>query len=485
MGGIKSGYNRDTIPWRAGLEDVTRLGAFYSSNKGLLSLAAENITNVSVGDGFTLAEPFGSLLLPAFPIPMTGFLNNYQQSKQGKFQGIEFPGKLKELLKMEGIPGFGDGSIRKPGVGQYSDMFNQITKRPFIAANHGDTEPFFNTDFTNPIKLSIKQNVEAKRIDRKIKLREGAKLYVADPNDTGLSVEAGRSLDRRDKIYNFGATAGNGIIGGLNKGLAGLNKLENLARKAAQAAIDVAKEEFNKIADQGVALPQNPTPNFLGLGKDRERLGGKFTVYKDIFSEANPRDFALEDFSTVDPGDFYVRISDERDGGQLLYFRGFVTGITENVTPTWNPTQYVGRSEDVYIYQKGERDLSFNLRVAPRNGEELEAMYEKMQVLTSLAYPNYLPDAGLRMQPPFSTLYMAHIGSKATGQFGFIKSITYTVNEQGDWDALSQKARVFDIALSYQILHKKPPQAYPSTRYYDLKPDDVQEDMTYIGGDLA
>ena len=81
-----------------------------------------------------LYKPFGSLLLPAFPIPMTGFLNNYQQSKQGKFQGIEFSGKLKELLKMEGIQGFGDGSIRKPLVGQYSDMFNHITKRPFIAA---------------------------------------------------------------------------------------------------------------------------------------------------------------------------------------------------------------------------------------------------------------------------------------------------------------------------------------------------------------
>ena len=66
------------------------------------------------------------------------------------------------------------------------------------------------------------------------------------------------------------------------------------------------------------------------------------------------------------------------------------------------------------------------------------------------------------------------IGSKAVGQFGYFKSITYTVNEQGDWDALSQKPRVFDIALSYQILHKQVPQSYPFTRYYDLKPDDVE-----------
>lgn len=475
VGGIKSGYNRNTIPWRAGLEDVTRLGAYYSSNKGLLSLAAENITNLAIGDGITLAEPFGALLLPAFPIPMTGFLNNYQQSKQGKFQGIEFGGKLKEVLKMEGIPGFGGGSIRKPGVKQYSDLFNSVISRPFVAALHGDTDPFLNTDFTNPIKFRFNAEKKAARIDKIIAMKQGSVIYGRSGDMGAGGVRGNAPLTKKEKAYNLGATAGNGIIGGVNRGLSALNKVANAAKKAANAALEKAKEEVDKLANQGVALPENPTPRFLGLGKSVERLSGEFTKYEDVFSERGSTGLALEDFGAVDPGDFYVRISDERDLGQFLYFRGFVTGITENVTPTWNPTSYVGRSEDVWIYQKGERDVSFNLRVAPANSKELEAMYQKMQVLTSLAYPEYYPDSsGVRMQPPFTTLYMAHIGSKAVGQFGYFKSITYTVNEQGDWDALSQKPRVFDIALSYQILHKQVPQSYPFTRYYDLKPDDVE-----------
>ena len=61
------------------------------------------------------------------------------------------------------------------------------------------------------------------------------------------------------------------------------------------------------------------------------------------------------------------------------------------------------------------------------------------------------------MKAPFTELYMAHIGSRAQGQFGFIKSISYTVNESGDWDALESVPRLFDIAISYQILNKKPP----------------------------
>ena len=68
------------------------------------------------------------------------------------------------------------------------------------------------------------------------------------------------------------------------------------------------------------------------------------------------------------------------------------------------------------------------------------------------------------MKAPFTELQMAHIGSRNKGQFGFIKSISYTVNETGDWDALEALPRLFDIALSYQILQRKPPSI--NTKFY-------------------
>ncbi len=484
VGGIKTGYNRDTIPWRAAAEDVTRFGAYYTSAKGLLNITAENFTNLAIGDGFTLAEPFGAALLPPYPFPLTGYLNHVQQSKQGKFEGIKFPDKIKAVLKkgiggkgfeLKDIPGFDTVSIRKPGVGEYSKMFNKLSKRPFIAGLQGDTDPFLNTDFTNPIKLQIKQNVEFERKEY-IKKKQGAFSARRDDGTPGNA-----PLTKKEKLFNLGATAGNGIIGAQNLAIGGAEKLRNALAKAAQVAVDAAKEEFNKLKDQGVLLKKPPQANFLGLNKSTEKFTGKFTNYYDVFSDRGPVNskLTIEDAgdlkAEIEPGDFYVRITDERDLGKILYFRGFVTGITENVNPTWNPTSYIGRSEDVWIYQKGERDLSFNLRVAPANATALENMYEKMQTLTSLVYPHYAPFTdSTRMQPPFTTLYMAHIGSQAVGQFGYIKSLTYTVNEQGDWDALSQLPRVFDIAISYQMLHKQPPQMYPHSRYYNLKADDVK-----------
>ena len=182
-------------------------------------------------------------------------------------------------------------------------------------------------------------------------------------------------------------------------------------------------------------------------------------VEPDFWSPDEP-DYKDKEIAPEGAGDFYVRILDLRDKS-LLYFRGYVTGITENVNPSFTPTNYIGRSEPVYLYERAERDLSFNLRVYPNNEEHFSAMYQKIEKLTSLAYPEYLREKDnsslTRMKAPFTELYMAHIGSRAKGQFGFIKSISYTVNESGDWDSKTLLPRLFDIAISYQILNKKPP----------------------------
>ena len=84
--------------------------------------------------------------------------------------------------------------------------------------------------------------------------------------------------------------------------------------------------------------------------------------------------------NSKEKGDFYVRIKDLRNK-TFIYFRGFVTGITENVNPSFTPTNYIGRSESVYLYERGERDLSFNLRVYPANNAEFTNMYDKIEKL--------------------------------------------------------------------------------------------------------
>jgi len=366
------GRNRDTIPWRSALDDVSRLAQFYTSPAGLISIAKENFTNINIsakagGVSGLIDGTFGSIMAPPVPLPLTGFL-----SLLGAPQKIQ---------------GAGLGTIRKPFKIRYSD-------RASIGLPYG-----IQGDAT----LGIKKVIEKTKVPQD--LRPIFKIPLEKLREAAIA------------------------------------KLESVAQ-----------------------VPQLKRTPFLDIGKTPDP---RSTYSKDKVNKTT----TTSDDKDFDNGDFYVKIKDLREGGSFVYFRGFVTGITENVSPSFTPTNYIGRSEPVYMYERAERDISFNLRVYPNNGSEFEIMYEKIEYLTSLAYPKYLPEMTtnalgievannslVRMQPPFTELYMAHIGTRKQGQFGFIKSLSYTVPGEGDWDALRALPRLFDIAISYQILNKKPPQ---------------------------
>ena len=187
--------------------------------------------------------------------------------------------------------------------------------------------------------------------------------------------------------------------------------------KVVQRGLEKLKEVAIKKLSDVAQVPVVGKPTSF-INNTDDVIGNQFGYY----DEAGPLSKDVFERASLKKGDFYVRIKDLRSG-KNIYFRGFVTGITENITPSFNPVQYIGRSEDVYTYQKAERDLSFNLKVYPKNEPEFEAQYERINHLTSLAYPNYFPENGFsRMQAPFTELYMAHIGTRKKGQFGLIKS---------------------------------------------------------------
>ena len=347
----------------------------------------------------------------------------------------------------------GINSLLRENVTQY--VFgvekSELALNPLAGLMAPPTAPWYQTGFLNVLHGAINDLPGPLG-----SLRRPFKVEHSDKSNLGFPFK------------NLGDRFPKRAMGVLKKALA--TPIPDKVPKPLKKIAEDLKIKAIKEVTEEIQLPLTgkPTP-FFDLSK-----GPGETNYLDRVSLQHVVSTEVDEEITED-GDFYVRIKDLRGDGRLIYFRGFVTGITENVTPTFNPTQYIGRSEDVYIYQKAERDLTFNLRVAPSNFLQQETMYNKLDHLTSLAYPKYLESSNrsdlTRMQPPFTELYMAHIGSKAKGQFGFIKSLTYTVSEQGDWDALQSLPRVFDIAIGYQILNKKPPSlaTVGETGFYRLR----------------
>jgi len=166
---------------------------------------------------------------------------------------------------------------------------------------------------------------------------------------------------------------------------------------------------------------------------------------------------------------FYFK--DLRDNS-YIFFRAFIEGLTENISPSYAPHNYIGRSEPVYTYERGERDISFNLKLAAQTRAELTKIYEKMNRLTSLAYPQYDTDEYLggnkvRMKPPLTKFRLGELyGTTNDEMLGFIKSISYTVDQTSPYET-EVGARVphhINVALTYQVIHSEVPSL--DTKFY-------------------
>mgnify|MGYP004184925239 CR=1 FL=1 len=260
--------------------------------------------------------------------------------------------------------------------------------------------------------------------------------------------------------------------------------------------------DFNITSLFGAAIPNSVTDAKIirkqsGIDDDDNATGDKMTLARmvknvsklssdsstDTTQMFGPDDNKPRTDSGAEVSDPIKVAIDSRKNGMPLYFkdlrdntyiffRAFIEGLTENISPNWTPTNYVGRSEPVYTYERGERDISFNLKLAAQTKSELSFIYEKMNRLTSLAYPQYDTDEYLggnkvRMKPPLTKFRLGELyGTTNDEMLGFIKSISYTVDQTSPYET-EVGARVphhINVALTYQVIHSEVPSL--DTKFY-------------------
>ena len=151
--------------------------------------------------------------------------------------------------------------------------------------------------------------------------------------------------------------------------------------------------------------------NLIPYGEDGERATN--TSYKDL-------DFC--------PFKFY-----DVNGDNSIVFRAILSGITDTFTPEYSSERYVGRPDSVYVYQGTTREINFTFDIYPKSDEELIRLWEKMNYLAGLTYPDYasVNGGGFGMVAPFCELT---IGQMYADTPGYISGLTYTVMDEGTWE---------------------------------------------------
>ena len=128
----------------------------------------------------------------------------------------------------------------------------------------------------------------------------------------------------------------------------------------------------------------------------------------------------------------------EDSEGNLIVFRAILSGITDTFTPEYSSERYVGRPDNVYVYQGTTREISFTVDIYPKSADELPVLYKKMNYLAGLTYPEWASanGGGLGMVAPFCKLTL---GEMYTNTSGYISGLTYTVMDSSTWETVFAK----------------------------------------------
>tara|TARA_R110000782_G_scaffold22480_3_gene59562 strand:+ start:4024 stop:7119 length:3096 start_codon:yes stop_codon:yes gene_type:complete len=156
----------------------------------------------------------------------------------------------------------------------------------------------------------------------------------------------------------------------------------------------------------------------------------------------------------------------------FLYFRAFLTELSDSYTGAWDTTKYLGRAEDLYTYQGFSRSMNIGFNIAAATRKEMKPLYRKMAALASVTAPTYGGD-GKFMR---GTIAKVTVGDYIYEVPGIIESVNYTWNTDYNWeiafqnqegnidDDMQELPQIMDCGITFKPIHSFVPEAVGTNR---------------------
>jgi len=421
-------------------------------------------------------------------------------SAVGKLIGASgLSGNFQEFLQDTGKEPYIVSKIASSGDGGLNGRLNNFGGRDLPIAR-SVTDALRLTKFiTSPagVAFALKQNFLGKNssvqyLDMGGEIRQSSQRFKESYNPLSSIIQAGfraggvpvslfdKTEPGFDSLFGTGQYGNTNLIGGnvpynINKSFT--EGFDNLATSGLGG--EVAGGIGKSLKKFGNKLKSNLTGTAETI-KEKSEGGDLFTniTFRDNLPENPMAQQTLEDAygqagrdileDTKNGMPFYFK--DMRTNA-YIFFRAYLEGLSENISPSYNSTQYIGRSEPVYTYSQSERELSMTLKLFAQTREELSNIYKKMNRLTSLCYPEYFKDEGIsygnRMKAPLTKLRIGEMFGKSNDELmGYVKSLSYSIDQASPWET-ENGARVpkFVIAtIGYQVIHSTVPNL--ETKFY-------------------
>ena len=224
--------------------------------------------------------------------------------------------------------------------------------------------------------------------------------------------------------------------------------------------------------DSPMVSEYRPKPNNTRIRGDRPHDPLEKSYYRQGivpagFPEENDSGFLQRNASDppkIDDDDAYVPLffTDVRPYGnnkvRSVYFRPFITSLTEELNPEWSSMNGFGRVDPIKTYGGTTRTISLSFVVHAFAPKDLKLIYKKLTWLSSMVYPEYDVDM-LYKSGPIARMRIGDLISSNNpgGLAGTIDQLSIEYSDQ-IWE-LAKDSKVpmgYRVSLSFTVLHDVP-----------------------------
>lgn len=213
----------------------------------------------------------------------------------------------------------------------------------------------------------------------------------------------------------------------------GDNELENETDSLIIQDLQESDKIELSIDRQRFSAEPNRAPKFSQKITRREYNTDEFIENKYFFNSVgdaiNARGVYDGDDDVFDSQDFITLKFKSIALNKSVNFRSTITGLTETFSPSWDSAKFIGNPFSFYTYSSIERQVTFNFTTFSMNAQEHKVMWDKLNFLQSLVYPQgYYPTTAVK-----APLLELTLGSMYKNKVSFIESLTFSVEDNTPW----------------------------------------------------
>ncbi len=229
--------------------------------------------------------------------------------------------------------------------------------------------------------------------------------------------------------------------------------------------------------------------------KTRDGLEGVFTPnskasnIKDVINNLPP--------SHVDLTEAGIKTAEDNERADMIplkfisisnstqvQFRGAITSLSEQFSPSWESSRFIGSPFSLYTYQSIERTVQFSFRVFSLSAAEHKINWSKISYLASLCYPQEYKGAAGAITAPFLKFTM---GDLYREKECFIENMSYNIDDNFPWEiGLESKdlqnyrlPKIVEVTITLKFIEAK-----SNTHNYVINTTTNKVEPTLLGGKL-